>query len=462
MKKLVFTLVFGLFFVGNSFADGSVSITEIMYNPEGSDTGREWVEIYNAGSAAIDLTDWKFFEADTNHEITHYSGSATVASGAYAVIASDPAKFKIDFPSYSGAVYDSSFSLSNTGETLALKKEDAIIDSVTYSSSGGIEGESINKSGSSWTSGTATPGSGEETSSSSSSNTTTSSSVSTSSGSSGSALSQSVEMRSNPQLFVKIESMDRVVMGAPIEFKAVVWNEKKEIVSNSKVTWNMGDGTLKKGEIVFHTFSNVGKYVVVADVYDWGLSASTKKVVEVLASEISISNVMLDKGGSIEIYNSSGYEMDISSWVLRVGGKNFVIPKNTYIVSKQKIVFVSATTGLDFNISDTSLLYPNGEVASKYLLPVKSPVIQKSVPVPSVKSTSNKNQGVVVEPKPEFAGEQASVVESFDQSEKTDEGISSKWLWALFGIIVLSIGAVIFSRKPKSEEISAEDVEIVE
>src|SRR3989344_7115651 len=137
MKKVIGIMIFYLFFVSPVSSAGVLSITEIMYNPDGSDTGREWIEVYNGGSSVVDLVDWIFFEAETNHEVAYYSGPTTVASGSYAIIASDPEKFKIDFPNYNGVLYDSSFSLSNTGETLALKKDEAIVDSVTYSSDGG-------------------------------------------------------------------------------------------------------------------------------------------------------------------------------------------------------------------------------------------------------------------------------------------------------------------------------------
>ncbi|HLP82791.1 MAG TPA: lamin tail domain-containing protein, partial [Phycisphaerales bacterium] len=36
----------------------NVVITEIMYNPAGADEGQEWVEIYNAGAAPVDVSGW--------------------------------------------------------------------------------------------------------------------------------------------------------------------------------------------------------------------------------------------------------------------------------------------------------------------------------------------------------------------------------------------------------------------
>src|SRR3989344_1257320 len=106
-------------------------ITEVMYDlREGSDSGREWIEVYNIGSAAIDLSKWKIMENGKNHKITVVQGSFEPSS--FAIIADNAVKFQADHPEYSGALFDSAFSLNNKGETVALadasgKESDSII-----------------------------------------------------------------------------------------------------------------------------------------------------------------------------------------------------------------------------------------------------------------------------------------------------------------------------------------------
>src|SRR3989344_2910155 len=113
----------------------SMVINEIMYDLKGSDTDREWIEVVNAGGDAVDLSEWKFFEANTNHKLTLVLGQATLPPGAYAVIVDNPEKFKNDWPGYSGVLFDSSFSLNNTGETISLRTGELIdVGSVTYTS----------------------------------------------------------------------------------------------------------------------------------------------------------------------------------------------------------------------------------------------------------------------------------------------------------------------------------------
>ena len=46
----------------------ALSITEIMFNPQGADTGREWIELHvNETDGCINLTEYRLFEEETNH-----------------------------------------------------------------------------------------------------------------------------------------------------------------------------------------------------------------------------------------------------------------------------------------------------------------------------------------------------------------------------------------------------------
>jgi hypothetical protein len=108
-----------IFLLIPALASAQVLITEIMYDlREGSDTGREWIEVYNAGSASVDLPKWKVVESGKNHKISTVQGS--FGAGTFAVIADNAMKFKADHPAYAGALFDSAFSLNNDGESLAL------------------------------------------------------------------------------------------------------------------------------------------------------------------------------------------------------------------------------------------------------------------------------------------------------------------------------------------------------
>jgi hypothetical protein len=111
----------------------TIRINEIMYNPAGTDSGHEWIEIYNKADYAINITGWRLYEQGTNHTLTLQNGSMEIPANGFAVIADNYLNFLTDYPGYSGTLIDSSFSLLNTGEYLAIKNDTLeIIDEVTY------------------------------------------------------------------------------------------------------------------------------------------------------------------------------------------------------------------------------------------------------------------------------------------------------------------------------------------
>lgn len=166
-RKIIFILLFIILLSPRCLAFANVEINEIMYDLKtGSDDGREWVEIYNNNNIPVDFSSFRFFEADTNHKIKLMQGDANIPAQGYALIVSNPVKFKIDWPSlFTGpifvSIFDSSFSLNNDGEVLMLKDKNLnIIDQYTYKSSlgGAGDGNSLQKINGVWLSATPTPG----------------------------------------------------------------------------------------------------------------------------------------------------------------------------------------------------------------------------------------------------------------------------------------------------------------
>lgn len=127
----------GILVITLSSATAEVLFNEIMYDVNGSDTGHEWIEIANTGSASLNLTFWKLYEQGTNHNLNLITGSSTLPAGEFAVIADDAAVFQQDNPAFSGHLFDSIFSLSNSGEYLALYNGSSFVSNVTYSNSWG-------------------------------------------------------------------------------------------------------------------------------------------------------------------------------------------------------------------------------------------------------------------------------------------------------------------------------------
>ena len=69
----------------------SIQVSEIMHNPDGSDAGREWIEVYNNDSVQHNLTGWKVNTDNSDHSLNvppanGGQGSMIFPPGGYAPI----------------------------------------------------------------------------------------------------------------------------------------------------------------------------------------------------------------------------------------------------------------------------------------------------------------------------------------------------------------------------------------
>ncbi|MDE2399710.1 MAG: lamin tail domain-containing protein [Patescibacteria group bacterium] len=166
-KKVVLFLAFIILLAPRCFIYANLEINEVMYDlPSGSDDGREWIEVYNNSDSVVDLSTFKFSEGTTSDKITNHKlilsqGDANLIAHNYALIVSNPTKFKIDYPNFSGIIFDSSFSLNNTGEILIIKDKNLnIVDQYIYNSKMGAAGDdnSLQKINGVWLATKPTPG----------------------------------------------------------------------------------------------------------------------------------------------------------------------------------------------------------------------------------------------------------------------------------------------------------------
>ena len=149
-----------------SIASASIIINELMYNPIGDDSNREWIELYNQGNQTENITKWKLYEDETNHRLTLKQGENYIISpNEYFVIVQDIDNFLKDYPSYKEKIIDSSFLLNNDGELIIIAKSDEkTFDSISdlfyyYSELGGnSNGLSLCKIDYSWKECIPTPG----------------------------------------------------------------------------------------------------------------------------------------------------------------------------------------------------------------------------------------------------------------------------------------------------------------
>lgn len=136
MKDLYSRLVgFCLLVTTPAFAS-SIVINEIMYHPSPGvpeDKRREWIELFNPGTNAVNLSGWHISKGvDFAFPI-----NTVMQPGAYLVVAANRTAFLTQYPGVANVVGDWTGQLSNTGEQIEL--EDAqgeAVASVTYADSG--------------------------------------------------------------------------------------------------------------------------------------------------------------------------------------------------------------------------------------------------------------------------------------------------------------------------------------
>lgn len=442
--------------------NAQIIITEIMYDMEGSDSGREWVEIFNNGGEDVDVSDWWFFEG-SNHGFQN--DGAILGAGAYAVVVDDIGKFTSDFPSVTGLILDSSaFSLKNTGEYIAIKDIDKNeVDGLSFIplSMADGQGSSLQLVSGVWVAYLPTPGApnNEDENTSSSGNTTTTQT----SGDSG------IWIEDTKRIYADAGIDRTVFVGADSLFEGEAQGFTKEPIENARYIWNFGDGEIKEGQNVLYAYKYPGEYTVFLDVVSGKYTAHDRIKARAVPAEIQISNIKSGVDGFLELHNLSKEEINLSWWRLRVGNNHFTLPEHTYILPDKKVIFSADTTGLSVVVgsNDISLLYPNGEIAVKYQpdeieLEYKTPQVitttietqtlpeNKEAPI-SFTNGNIEEENTSVEQKLDYSNTALASIGSVYTSEYTAAPLY-KWLLALLAVILLSAGGIIFIANKESQK----------
>lgn len=112
-----------------------VLINEIMYHPDSLTDVDEYIELYNAGTQAVDLGGWGF----TSGVQYQFPLGATLAANSYLVVAADTTAFLAKYPAVDPAVVYGGWQghLSNSSERIALTDQASnLVDEVTYADQG--------------------------------------------------------------------------------------------------------------------------------------------------------------------------------------------------------------------------------------------------------------------------------------------------------------------------------------
>lgn len=358
--KKVFIISFIIGLLIPLITRAQVKITEIMYDPQGSDTKREWIEVYNAGSANVDLNSYFFFENNIFHKLVS-QGSSIIEPGEYAIIVDSIAEVIADYKDFIGKIFDSAFSLNNTGETISITNSNKeIIDTVAYTNQMGAnnDGNSLQINNGEIISAGPTFGFENKTESETpavSEDNSTSTSSGGDSGSSSHSEQESISTYTTSAPFKIGIGRDRIVsINTPIEFFTQI--SKADIVP--RIVWNMGDFTIIKGKKVSHMYKYEGTYEVIAQARHDGYTSVSRTEVTVIVPNITI----LQASSTLTIRNNSKNEINIGDFKISfIDGSSYVIPQNTIIAGNTEV-----KKSLNDNQVVHEFVYPNGEIYKRF------------------------------------------------------------------------------------------------
>ena len=112
--------------------EGRIVINEIMYHPSIERDDHEWIELFNRGTNAVNLTGWQL-----SRGADYAFGNVTIPAGGYLVVAANVAAFQAAHAGVANVVGGWNGRLSNGGEDIEI--EDAAgdrVDLILYSEQG--------------------------------------------------------------------------------------------------------------------------------------------------------------------------------------------------------------------------------------------------------------------------------------------------------------------------------------
>ncbi len=265
---------------------------------------------------------------------------------------------------------------------------------------------------------------------------------------------------------------DRVaIAGADTIFEGKAYGLKKEPLENARYSWNFGDGAAAEGKTVSHAYSYPGDYIAVLDVSSGYFSGTDRLTVKVEQSKIAITSLGSAVKPGLELSNGSGFEVDISSWILRGATTTFSFPPRTFIAPGKKIYLSSGTLGFAPHLSERAeLLYPNGSVS--YLYEKGKVAVSSALPVPlspAAPKGDNRSMAAVTSKVGDFRAAEAAALPLAVPEPK--EGGLSPWLMGVGALAFLGVMGVIAAKFPPRQSgndngtkstLNARDFKIIE
>lgn len=480
-------------------ADPALRITEIMYDADGADEGKEFVEVVNSGSVAIDMTTVKFFERNDRPDrpggsLVQSQGSAVLQPGGVAVIVAKPELFLQQY-AFGGVLLDTrNFALLNAGATVSLKVDDRLLHSVTYVAEDGAKGDGNSLhvregggvfagkpnpgvvSGSGGVDGSASDGrsagdgatSGVSPSGGRSAGDDGSGGSAADRGARGGAVrTQAVPDEKqrdvsvpDPPVFVSDPSV--VFSASTTRFSVVRGDGEQEEALYG--LWNFGDGNYTYGAVVEHAYLHPGAYIVVFQELDADESEgfALQKEIRVLFPQVSIERI---DDAFVRLHNRHPFVLDVSGWRIESPGVVFDFPVQSFVPRQNSIVvpfsvnegqdlfFITAGGGQFSGMPASPDVNADTRADKEQIAVATVPVVERSVPEEQPVSTE---ESVVVDQErvvSDVSGDTVSVADVGADYEEDYVGVSVQmiliWVVLLVGIMLVALVPFILARREK-------------
>ena len=380
-------------FIYPVYAEGPiVRITEIMYNAEGRDEGKEFVEIVNTGPGEIDMTTVQFFERSDRQKgrtIAQGQGSTILQPGDVAVIVANPEKFLENY-TFTGTILDTTiFALLNAGTTVSLQKDTQLLHSVTYAIQNGASGDGNSlhiAQNDSITAGTPSPGVVEnitidtstttqtpdqtqtetqptqptptdtdttpsdtetastetETQTSTNSPSTDTSASTTQEDTTAAPSTDTTDTEEEDEEEAEVVTKPVLTSDPPVIFLASttafsVTRQRDGEEETLYGLWNFGDGGYTYGNVVEHAYLHTGDYIIVFQELseDGSEGIALQKEIQVVFPQVHLERI---DDAFIRLHNRHAFILDISGWRIESQGTIFTFPEKSLVPKRKSIV----------------------------------------------------------------------------------------------------------------------------
>jgi hypothetical protein len=472
-NKLFLSLVLAVLFLSVfKQVSADIVINEIMYAPEGGG-GYEWIEIFNSGNDAVDLTDWRFFNNKIDSApLRLQKGSVNLSPNGYAIVTTISG---VDY--FSGTVFSSSkFSLPNDSFKYNTYKaisdsNKQIIDFVTYTTNANTTGtgNSLQLIDGSWSGATPTPGSANQSTSSSSDDEDDTYDSDKEETEEVKEKSEKV-ITTNKKPKAEIKGEEIALVGIPFKLEGVAFGNDGQQEYSGRYFWNFGDGDsrevkTKNSDKFTHTYFYSGEYDILFEYYPNYFTdvpdSSDKLTVKVIDPKVYISKMGDANDFFVELTNNTNFNVNISGWKIIGSLSVFTFPKNSNLSSRKSMTLSPQLTGLSvLDKNSLTLADSEGKVIHKYITSARPVYSEKTYTgnkeinkVPAKETTSLRNNLV------------ASALFGEDEEDK-EEIVVPVWFSILSFVFLIGAGVsgayVIRKRGIIKKKVAGEDFEILD